>query len=437
MPKIKLYSFSKRQILLIAVFIFFLFNTIKEIPSISFEYDESQWIHTSTYYEVLLTQPAQSHYWQENYWTITQPPMARYIIGFSRSLFGFESAELNTPWDFDASYEENEAKSRVPSDRLLYASRFPMAILMSLTATILFALFLESTGLPGAGIFLWFFVSSDFLKSNFVRAMGEAPFFFFITLAAFFTLLAVKVLKKMEPAEDQKHLYKYYLLLFAAGASCGLAGASKINGLISCAAIGFLILLQGLFFSKGMTRDQKMKLVIHSSFIILFSTLFAFVMVNPYLYASPLVRLARMYKYRLEVMELQIVSYPQYHISSIGQRIPLLFKKVFADAMPLRFFASAWVYLLLGISGGIAIIKGYWKWLKNGSGSPDLMVIAALVLPLALAGYMTPLSWGRYLVPCVFLNDICVPVGIYAGILALSRALMTVFPMRPKEVPSV
>ena len=423
MVKIKALKTPYKYFLLVIVFISLLIITIKAIPSIKFEYDESQWIHTSTYYEVLLTQPPDSSYWDENYWTITQPPMARYIIGFARRLGGIQSSELNTPWDFDASYEENVAKNRLPSDRLLYLSRLPMAILMSLTGTILFFIFLESTGLIGAGIFLLFFIFSEFLRSNFVRAMGEAPFFFFVTLSTLFTLLAIKELVKVGPSPTNKSYGKYYGLLFTASIFCGLAGASKINGLISCAAIGMLIFMEGIFFSPNLNRDQKSKLIIRSSFVILFATLFAFILVNPYLYRSPFVSIGRMFKIRLEVMALQVETYPQNHISSMAERIPLLFRKVFYDNMPFRFFGAAFLYLLFFIGGFLSMIRNYLNWHKTGADSPNLLILTALVLPLALAGYNTPLSWGRYLVPCVFLNAICVPAGVYAAGLFLARKL--------------
>ena len=81
-----------------------------------------------------------SDVWQESYWTLTQPPLPRYFIGFGRRLGGFNESQLNQPIDFFLTEAENIAREAYPDEKLLHWARMPMAVLTSFSLFLLFYL---------------------------------------------------------------------------------------------------------------------------------------------------------------------------------------------------------------------------------------------------------------------------------------------------------
>ncbi|MGC1378792.1 MAG: hypothetical protein WA821_21350, partial [Anaerolineales bacterium] len=85
------------------------------IQDVPFTADESHWIATSYYFEALFNGdrvlPSLPQYnpknisppnpvWGENYWTLTQPPLTRYVIALGRLGGGYRVKDLNTPWAY-------------------------------------------------------------------------------------------------------------------------------------------------------------------------------------------------------------------------------------------------------------------------------------------------------------------------------------------------
>ena len=71
---------------------------VARIPQVMFHPDESHWIYSSVVFEKLVKMQWSSPVWQESYWTLTQPPLARYVIGLGRRLGGY--TVVNNPWRF-------------------------------------------------------------------------------------------------------------------------------------------------------------------------------------------------------------------------------------------------------------------------------------------------------------------------------------------------
>lgn len=409
---IDLHKSSYKYIIFLITFALTLWINIRAIPTTSMEYDESHWIHTSTYYEVLLTQPANSSYWDEIYWTLTQPPMARYVIGFSRSLFGIDSTQLNKPWDFDLTYEENVANNNMPSKQLLYISRLPMAILSSFTATMIFILLFEGAGLIASVAFLFLYGMNGLLIADLVRAMGDPPFIFFITLSAFICFFAIREYQLALENHGHRKYTKSYILFFLSAFMCGLGGSSKINGLLACSGILLVVFIQTVFFTKHLTDQIKFSLIVRFSFLIIMASLFAFIVVNPYLYPNPFERIGRMYKFRFGEMAIQIQRYPESHVSGFTKRVNLLFKEILPSFYPIRNLFFSILNLVLIILGCRSIFDAYIMGQNNHSQKFGPYVFVLIFLPLALAAFLTPLNWERYLLPCVFFNLVSISVAI-------------------------
>src|SRR5688572_29801773 len=132
------------------------------LSSVEFHPDESQWIATSNVFETYLRGDFQSPVWDRSYWTLTQPPVVRYIIGFSRYVGGYHIPDLNKPWDFERGKNFNDRRGAMPSDGLLWWSRLPMAILAIFSLAFVFILLHSSSGRFAAYIWLILVLASPY-----------------------------------------------------------------------------------------------------------------------------------------------------------------------------------------------------------------------------------------------------------------------------------
>ena len=421
-----------RAFIFIAVLTLFLFIFIQAMPSVTFHYDESHWIHTSVYLEIFTSEEASSPFWGENYWTLTQPPVTRYIIGINRKLMGFEPSQLNKAWDFAASDEENIALDRMPSPELLFASRLPMAILAAISGSIIFGILWYRSGLLAGGIFTLFFGSSAYLKNLLTRAMGESPLMFFIVLATLFCILGIhRYRRQLALNSTNGSHFKTYVLFLLSGISCGLAGASKINGLVACVGVTILIISEIFLFSPQLKNDQKIILSIRYIFVIASGALITFIIVNPYLYTNPITHVGRMYKFRLEEMAIQIAGFPKSHIDSLSDRVKTLIPETFKLYMPFQFPGAIPIFFSQVLLGLAIVIHQY---LKKSTGLNHIPA-GVIMLPLVIAGYMTPLNWDRYLLPCVMFNMIYAPIGIAALVQWIKDKVVYVY--QRKKLPAL
>jgi len=209
------------------------------IEKVSYGEDESHWIHTSSYLEILFTHRPDSPLWGEHYWTLTQPPVARYLIGLGRLAGGYHPEDLNTPWQFDQDYETNVAQGNLPASGLLWWSRLPMAALAALAGWLVFLLLRAAAGRIAGYYFLLAFLGNAYFLTHLRRAMSETPLLFFTILAAVACWRALHELHKayQQEAVTAKNLRKPAAWSLVAGACCGLAGACKINGLFSAGGL--------------------------------------------------------------------------------------------------------------------------------------------------------------------------------------------------------
>ena len=381
------------------------------MPDVPFAEDENQGIHTSTYFDILINQGNQSDEWNENYWTLTQPPMPRYVIGFSRLLFGYEAKELNTPWDFSFSNEQNIADGCMPSEALLMISRLPMSVLAGLTCTIIFAILLQGSGYLAAVIFAILFMFNGYLQVIMNRAKGDPPFVFFLILTALVTVIAFTALKKVDILRDPRKFRWVYVLFFLSGLSCGWTGASIINGLLVSVSIAALIFIQVMFFTPEWDKQTRFEVIVRAVFVTAIGVLIGFILLNPYLYPNPIYRIGRMFKFRFQEMSVQFAQFPDQRFDTLAQKIPVLFNELFAKWMTFSFPGAQFIYFGLTIIGAVHVVKRFFAWNRKGVGSPAVFVLVIILLPLAIAGYMSPLNWGRYFVSGVLLNLVCIPMA--------------------------
>src|SRR3712207_4276265 len=89
-----------------------------------FTIDESRWISTSRYFWITFVErDLFGDEWRPSYVVLTQPPVARYLIGAGLALQGWSPDQLNGRYDSLRSRERNLEMGNVPGDDLLRAAR--------------------------------------------------------------------------------------------------------------------------------------------------------------------------------------------------------------------------------------------------------------------------------------------------------------------------
>jgi len=379
------------------VFILLAVIFLSSISEVSFAEDESHWIHTSSYLEILLTEKVTSPFWGEHYWTLTQPPMARYLIGIGRLVGGYNRNELNTPWQFDHDPAWNVEHGNLPSPDLLWWSRLPMAILGALSGWILWRLIRKAAGQLAGEVFLFVFILNPYYQTHLRRAMSESPLLFYTVLA---TAVSIKALaatraafqKKGTTLRDLRPACGWFML---AGGCCGLAGASKINGLLSAAGLALLIITAGVLLQGPAAPTLRRTFVIRSAVLAVFSALLVFIALNPYLYPNLLVNMARMAKFRVQEMAIQVAGFPDSVLHDPAERIQVMSRRIFENYAWPNFHGARWVNLGLTILGLGGLL---WKPVHSRLDSTASVAASLLFIPapVALAALATPLDWDRY-----------------------------------------
>ncbi len=390
---------------------------------VAFHPDENNWIMTSPYGEILFHGDFSNPLWDEGFWTLDAPPLARYIINAGWRVGGIKELDFTLPWDFTQDEAANIARGSMPGPQLLWWSRLPMALLSAGSAVLVFLLAAQAAGWLAGWAALALFLANPFLIISLSRAMSESPLMVFTMLTTGAGFLALRAWWKSAPnAQAMKALQRPFLWFLAAGALAGLAGASKLNGL-ALAASGSALVGLAVFVDKGpLPRNLRLSFAIRTVVLLVLVCLLFFVLLNPFLYADPLGRMVHMYKYRVYEMGIQVEQFPQHLMPQGLAHLVLLLRRIFGTYFVLP--EVLWPFVLLLCLWGIwRFGAAAWNWLrrKTDDGESGAAALALLVVPAPLIAttLTTPLDWDRYyLLPVVFAQ-----IYFVAGVLDLLRRL--------------
>lgn len=400
------------------------------LESVRFHGDESHWIATSCFWEAWVTpgfieppwlsqsvvpdefpmsdrlaatlasETSPTHVWGTHYWTLTQPPVSRYMIALGRIAGGYGVADLNAPWDFEVSDAQNTRMGAMPSPGLLWSSRATMAFLSVISGTILFMLVRRCAGPVGGYAFVVLFVGSEFLRLHLRRAMSEAPLLFFTVLAL---LCAARALSMA-----QRHLWRSMAWLLLMGVCAGLAGAAKLNGLMLGFA-GMALCFAVAYQHRG--RDAKWPWVaVGAAILVLAIALAVFGAVNPFLYRQPLLRTAAMVQFRRWEMTGQTQN-SQWHIPDLFAWLGIVPRRILSEYPAVHF---GLINGLLAALGLYALAHAARRRLAGkeetagATGAAILTVAAVTALPMLT----TPLDWDRYYMYPVLFVSVGMAVGL-------------------------
>ena len=393
---------------------------VSGISRVTFQPDESQWIGTSAVFEAYFSGDFDSPLWQMSYWTTTQPPLARYVIGLGRRAGGLDTADLNAPWDWQQDVQTNTAAGRMPSAQLLWWSRLPMALLEALSVLIGFVLLKRTGGRTPAYLWVGLALLSSYLPQMLGRAMGESTLLACVTGCVW---LSARLLRNS--AEKPQPLYLDFLFL---GILIGLAESAKLNGLAVLAAGFALVLIISLRLK--LDRALKLRFGLISALILILASQFTFLALNPFLWRDPFTRTGMLFRDRIFEMRLQQLQYPAARLSGLLAHIQVEVPRIFQDYAGLHFDGAMWLNLAFCFIGLALLGIKAIKFLKGQGAGPAAMAILFIGGAVTFPSLCTPLDWDRYYLFPVYFSTLAIAAGM-GGLLSLIFRLIN---KRPKQV---
>jgi hypothetical protein len=279
--------------------------------------DESQWIYTARYLELFEKRDFHSPEWH-SYWTSTQPPLARYVMGTSLTLAGYDFMKLNGAWDFSRTFDENVAHGNMPAPGILFWARLPMGLIAAGAVLLLYFIGKSIGGqIAGVGAAAWLAINPH-SRELMTRAEADGMLVFLMLLGL---LVATNAVSENRPTRAPSMIssrYVAYALLL--GLVVGLATATKLTGVLGLAAF-FAVLLADATVRRFndpnpdrvvSLRNFGRRLLAATASTIgpLVVAFFAFVGLNPALYDHPVTSSVDLFTFRQAEMSIQIAAFP-------------------------------------------------------------------------------------------------------------------------------
>ena len=281
-----------------------------------------------------------------------------------------------------------------------------MAVLAVISIMIGYVLVKESAGRIAGWIWIALGVNSSYLLIHLRRAMGESPVLACVALAAFLCYQVLLLLKTQKPIPPWKLLVGLSMLGAVAGS------AAKLNGLSVVLAGVVLAILVATKLESPI--DKKMLFASVAALIVILSSLFTFVGLNPYLWSEPVGRTQKMFEFRLEEMDRQQRKYPEERIDSLGYRVRVIPSRVFHTHAAMNWDAGWGINILLFLAGLCYIVAKSWKSLSKGEIDPAPVAIILVGLATATPPLLTPLDSDRYYLFPVFFTTLFIAIGAAA-----------------------
>jgi hypothetical protein len=381
--------------------------------------DESSWISTSYLLELFVQRDFAAPAWTKPTLTTDQPPLVRYIVGLGRRMGGYGPDDLNKGWNFSSDQATNEAAGSMPSPDLLWWSRLSMAILSVFCGLALYSLVGSSAGRLAGNAATLLFVSNAYLRTMLPRAMGEPALLTFVTLAAW---AASRASAHWPQAGGSPRAYlRPFVWFTVSGIFGGLAGASKLNGLLAAAAAAALVFIAPFARRGGFTVPGRWLMALGAAALVLLAAGITFVALNPFLYPDPVGRLESMIVYRQNVMAKQAQQYQDTVIDTMRERLAIVPRRVLSQYQTVHFPRSLYVNSLLGAIGLAFLLRASWRYLFMPNESSASLAILLFGLAMGVPPLFTPLDWDRYyLMPVVF-TLIGIAIGLARSLLAAGR----------------
>jgi hypothetical protein len=430
----------------LAVFALALAVFLERAGRVGYNTDEGQFISTAQYFEyVFVDRDFRGPQWDETYWTLTQPPITRYILGAAIAIAGQSIPRVNLehriaevrgpdrerfldPRTFtDERRLAEERRIARPSPAVLYSGRLPMAIFAAGAIGMAFLVGRRVggtvAGLATSLLFLWAPLSTTLMP----RAHAEAPLIFFCMLSLW---CAIRLVQSPRP----------WAWAVATGAAGGLAAGTKLTGLLAIAGVGAAA---AAALAIWLWRREPATFVrgvwLGSATLIALAT---FVAVNPFMWPDPIARTSAMLRFRQqELVGQRALNVEDSVPESLGTRAALLLQRTFIGEAPIakrlgslledrrddaprdadeagQARGRPWIPIdaALALIGVVAMARGA-TWLGAESVS-----LAYLVAFFGATAPNLGLDWQRYYLPTVAVGLVPVGVGVAVVVDVIMRA---------------
>lgn len=396
-----------------------------QLERVEFHPDESQWIATSGVFEAYFTGQLSSPLWAESYWTLTQPPLTRYVIGAGRRLAGYTPRQLNGPWSYYADGRYHEQGNAVPSYGLLHASRVPMCLLTLGVLLAVFGWLRAVAGRPAAYAWVGLCVLSTYLPTMLVRAMGEAPLMAAVVLVGWAATRLLQAVSdtRADATAAGPGLVRWVVLL---GVGTGLAGSAKLNGLAAGGAGVMLVALAASHWPGA--RGARWLFFGGGSALLVACAAVVFVGLNPFLWPAPVARTRQMLDHRLQEVHYQATHYPANQVSSLRKRCRVVSERVLGTyaAVQVPEWAGG-LQMGLGLNAMLQLSGLTWllgrarRWFAGNRQGAGPLAVLLVGLTVAAPTWLVPLDWDRYYLLPVGFDTLITAMALGAAASALAK----------------
>jgi hypothetical protein len=381
-----------------------LFNAAR--AGVELQGDESSSISMSSYFRTLfLERNTRPGAWSPGYYTLTQPPGFRHVLGAGLWLQGHDLATLNEPfdWRYPNDLEWQRQHGRLPTDEILRDAR-TVAILFGAGAVALLYVVAVQLDLPIGGIAAALTVSANpYIQLHFGRAKAESTFAFFLLLSV------VLVLRSFGRPAGGPRLWD----AVPAGLALGLALSTKLTGILSIPALGLACLLAILSRRPGSRLRGLSVRPLGWGCVAVAVCCALFVALNPFLWRDPLGRTYALFEFRRVEMIGQQQSYPDDAVYDLDDRVTRVLRRALVD--------DTWATTALGVPLDVPLaaiglitlgIMAASDWRRTRHVGPASVFVLWLHAYLFGTIWGYSLDWERYVLPVYLFAALTSGIGL-------------------------
>jgi hypothetical protein len=407
-------------------------SLLGEAERLDYDTDEGQKIAAAQYFELaflhgILSGPA----WDETYWTMTQPPLTRYILGAGiwlsgnpvpRLDLGHRIAEVRGPnrehfWDRRTYTQDREQLDRErlierPQSAVLAAARVPMALLGAGAIVLMFLLGRMLAGTGGGLVAALGLLGAPVAREMLPRAHAEAPLLFFGLLGLLLAVRAATATREAGhgPAEARYPRGRDWVFGVGAGLASGLAAAAKLPGALGVVALGLFAAWSALV--QRWTPPGVAYRSVQWSLCAFIVGAVAFVSINPFLWPNPVGRSLAMLDFRRqETFGQRLTSAKRAVPDGLDTRLTLLLQRTFVVEPPLARWTGVPFDAGLALLGAGALGLRAARVGRAGLVGPEACVLVWCATTLLGTAPNLALDWQRYYLPTVALAVLLAGVG--------------------------
>jgi len=411
MNKIKIIKIWIIPIILLIIFIYLYSIFSKKIP-VSYR-DEMMWVGRSYFFDLYIKGDFDNPIWQSRY-AYEQPKLAEYVYGawlypkylkeklqqndphFDYIKFLFRNGFYMTHGyyqnnykiiDFDETfigfhedYLRKYGTDSINTVNTVYYARIINFFLLALAAVIFYYVVYLYKNFIVALLMVFFYSFNPLFIDSGLKAHSEALFVLLFNSSLFvLTLYFVK-----------KRSLKY-LIIFSILA--GLCMSTKLNGIM----LIFIYFVINFFSSRN---------IFHIFLSFLFSILI-FIVLNPFTYSNPIIKIPQMFEKRMEAATVQSKQFPSNYLPTPASRLNRIYSNFFSsnyyaceynNIYFLSFFSKyPPILLILFLCGIFSEI-----YLAAKSNKKSLILLIIFLCILTTMSFYLKLNWDRYYIQLIF-----------------------------------